>query len=108
MTSDDSASHGKADPSAPTIVHLSGEIDTFTGKAVRRQLMKALRHSRNGVLVVDLSQVTFCDAGGLAVLVGIQRRARTRGVTLALASPRPQMSRLLHITGLDRGLPLLL
>jgi hypothetical protein len=53
---------------------------------------------------IDLSGVSFCDATGLAVLIGTQRRARARGITVRLAAPRPQMTRLLRITGLDRSL----
>lgn len=105
MTIVDTAPFSETGASAPTIVHLTGEIDIFTSKAMRRQLLNALRRS-TGLLIVDLSQVTFCDAIGLAVLVGIQRRARAQGVTLALTAPRPQVFRLLHITGLDRGLPM--
>ncbi|MFI6739141.1 STAS domain-containing protein [Nonomuraea sp. NPDC050451] len=89
----------------PTTVRLSGEIDIFTSKALRQQLLNALRHSI-GPLVIDLSQVSFCDASGLAVLVGIQRRASARGISLALTAPQPYTSRLLHITGLDRSLPM--
>ncbi|MFD0884195.1 STAS domain-containing protein [Streptosporangium algeriense] len=101
----DAAPLGVADPSRPTVVHLSGEIDIFTSVELRRRLMDTLRSSTS-LLVIDLSQVSFCDAGGLAVLVGIQRRARPMGITLALSAPRPFMSRLLRITGLDRGLPM--
>lgn len=97
----------RADPAATTVVRLSGEIDIFTTKAMRQRLLKALRRTSGG-LVVNLSQVTFCDAGGLGVLVGIQQRARREGVTFALAAPRPQMTRLLRITGLDRSLPTML
>ncbi|WP_461012801.1 DUF5994 family protein [Streptosporangium sandarakinum] len=101
----DTAPLGMADRSKPTIVHLSGEIDIFTSPALRRQLLNTL-HSSTSLLILDLSQVSFCDAGGLAVLVGIQHRARLMGITLALRAPRPFMSRLLHITGLDLGLPM--
>ncbi|MFC6082534.1 STAS domain-containing protein [Sphaerisporangium aureirubrum] len=90
---------------APNIVRLTGEIDIFTSEALRRRLLGALR-STVGSLVVDLSEVSFCDASGLAVLVGVQHRARARGVAFALRSPRPQMSRVLRITGLDRSLPI--
>ncbi|MEU6789947.1 STAS domain-containing protein [Nonomuraea angiospora] len=103
MTVIDAAPLGVADPSRPTTVHLSGEIDIFTSAALRGQLMDALHHSTS-LLVLDLSEVTFCDAGGLGVLVGVQRRARLMGITLALTAPRPFMSRLLRITGLGRGL----
>ncbi|MFI6318867.1 STAS domain-containing protein [Nonomuraea sp. NPDC050556] len=86
-----------------TTVHLSGAIDALT---LREKLLGALRHSTSR-LVLDLSEVTFCDASGLAVLVDIQRRARAQGVTLALWAPSACVSRLLRITGLDRGLPVL-
>ncbi|MDF5756241.1 STAS domain-containing protein [Spongiactinospora sp. TRM90649] len=88
-----------------TVIRPSGEIDIFTSHALRESLLRVLRHSKS-TLIVDLSGVSFCDASGLAVLVGIQRRARSMGITLALSSPRPFMARLLRITGLDRSLPI--
>jgi anti-anti-sigma factor len=100
----DTASPSVADP-RPTIVHLSGEIDIFTSAALRRRLLDAL-HCSTSRLIIDLSEVSFCDSSGLAVLVGIQHRARPMGITLALTGPRPFMSRLLHVTGLGRGLPM--
>jgi anti-sigma B factor antagonist len=98
------------DASAPakttTTVRLSGEIDIFTSKALREQLMSLLASSR-GVLILDLSDLLFCDASGLAILVGVQRRARSMGITLALAAPSPYMSDLLRSTGLGRAIPVL-
>ncbi|MBE1588289.1 STAS domain-containing protein [Nonomuraea angiospora] len=105
MTVIDTAPLGVANPSSTTTVHLSGEIDIFSSAALRRRLLNTLHYSTS-LLIIDLSQVSFCDAGGLAVLVGIQHRARRMGITLALRAPRPFMSRLLRTTGLDRGLPM--
>ncbi|MEU8325856.1 STAS domain-containing protein [Nonomuraea sp. NPDC048881] len=99
MTVIDTAPLGEASASAPTLVHLAGDIDIFTTAQLRRRLIDALAHS-TGLLVLDLSQVTFCGAGGLGVLVGAQGRARSRGITLALTGVPPRMARLLHITGL--------
>ncbi|MFB4274587.1 STAS domain-containing protein [Nonomuraea sp. MTCD27] len=87
--------------SAPTLVHLSGDIDIFTTARLRQRLINTLGHS-TGLLVLDLSQVTFCDVGGLGVLIGMQGRARARGITLALTGLPPRVARLLHLTGLDR------
>jgi anti-sigma B factor antagonist len=106
----DSPRIARAEPSAgssaaATTIHLSGVIDIFTSHALRERLLRALRSSTN-LLILDLSGVSFGDACGLAVLVGIQRRARSMGITLALAAPRPHVSKLLHLTGLDRNLPL--
>jgi len=40
------------------------------------------------------------------VLVGVQGRAWARGITLALTGLPPRVARLLHLTGLDRRLPI--
>ncbi len=88
---------------AHTIVKLSGDLDIATTPALRERLTALLRPGM-GLLILDLSDVSFCDAAGLAVLVGTQRRATPLGITLRLAAPRPQMTKILRITGLDRAL----
>ncbi|MEV4398988.1 STAS domain-containing protein [Nonomuraea sp. NPDC049607] len=90
--------------SAPTLVQLSGDIDIFTTARLRQRLISALDHSTD-VLVLDVSRVTFCGAGGIGVLIGVKGRARARGVTLALRGVSPRMARLLRVTGLDRHFP---
>lgn len=92
-------------PATRTTIHLSGEIDIFTSKALRLRLLNALDRSTS-MLVLDLSQVSFCDAGGLGVLVGIQARARAQGITLAMTGLRPNMTRLLAISGLKTHFPI--
>ncbi|GLW25265.1 hypothetical protein Mame01_53070 [Microbispora amethystogenes] len=94
-----------ADPSVPTTIRLSGEIDIFTSPDLREDLLDVLRYSRS-VLNLDLSGVTACDACGLGVLVGIQRRAKTMGITLSLTAARPYLSRLLRATGLNGTIPM--
>ncbi|MEU7748582.1 STAS domain-containing protein [Nonomuraea sp. NPDC049158] len=93
--------------SAPTTIQVSGEIDIFTSKELRQGLVTALT-TCGSTLIIDLSGVSFCDATGLGILVGIQHRARAQGITLALAGPRPFMVSLLHMSGLDRSLPIVM
>jgi anti-sigma B factor antagonist len=84
-----------------TLVTLSGELDIASTPALRERLNVVLRDTAS-LVVIDLSAVTFCDVSGLALLVGAVRRTAPRGVTLVLAAPRPQVAKLLNITGLDR------
>jgi anti-anti-sigma factor len=86
-----------------TVIELRGDLDIAAAPALREHLLDALRHSTNR-LILDLSGVRFCDASGLAVLVGAQHRAQLLGVTLSVAAPRPQIAKVLRITGLDRSL----
>ncbi|MGI5171685.1 STAS domain-containing protein [Spirillospora sp. CA-253888] len=88
-----------------TIVALHGELDIASAPALRIHLLGTLQHSAR-LLILDLGEVPFCDAAGLAVLIGTGRRATGLGITLRLANPRPQVAELLHTTGLDRSFPL--
>jgi anti-sigma B factor antagonist len=101
MIAIDRAPPAEVNASAPTLVQLSGDIDIFSTARLRQRLIDALGHS-GALLVLDLSQVTYCGAGGLGVLVGMQHRAQARGITLALTGVPPRVDRLLCITGLDR------
>ncbi|GAA3137489.1 hypothetical protein GCM10010466_30500 [Planomonospora alba] len=85
-----------------TIIALHGEIDAAVGPALRKRLRNALQRSAD-LLVLDLSAVSFCDAAGLSVLVGLRQHSMESGVTLRLVAPRPHLVRLLRITGLHRG-----
>jgi anti-sigma B factor antagonist len=87
------------------IAELAGELDIASAPALREQLLSLLRPGSSR-LVVNLSKVSICDASGLAVLVGVSRRARLLGGFLRLAAVSPQADRVLHITGLHRHLPI--
>ncbi|MFG6202704.1 STAS domain-containing protein [Nonomuraea sp. JJY05] len=92
-------------PASATIVHLRGELDLATRETLRERLLRALRHSTS-LLILDLSGVSFCDAAGLGVVVGVQHRARSLDIALGLAAPRPHLARVLRLTGLDRSFPM--
>jgi len=88
---------------ACTIASLEGELDIATVPELRERLLGLLGPGVR-LLIMDLSGVSFCDVAGLAVLIGTQRRATARGIVIRLAAPRPQVVKLLHITGLDHRL----
>lgn len=89
--------------SGVAILALQGELDLASAPALGEHLLAALPQSAR-LLILDLSGVTFCDAAGLTMLIGIQRHATGLGLALRLSAPRPQVAKLLRITGLDRGL----
>ena len=85
-----------------TIVRLRGALDIDAAPALREHLIGVL-HRGAGLLVLDLSQVLSCDASGLAVLIGTQRRAGALGVMVRLAAPSLPVTKILRSTGLDRS-----
>ncbi|MEV3924895.1 STAS domain-containing protein [Actinomadura coerulea] len=89
--------------SGVAILALRGDLDMASAPALGEHLLAALPPGPR-LLILDLSEVSFCDAAGLTMLIGVQRRAAGLGITLHLSAPRPQVAKLLRITGLDRGL----
>lgn len=83
-----------------TIAAISGDLDIACVPALREQLLSLLGPHTTRI-VVDLSGVTFCDASGLAVLIGAGRRAWLLGGVLRLAAPTPPVATVLRLTGLD-------
>ncbi|MFC3996591.1 STAS domain-containing protein [Nocardiopsis sediminis] len=85
-----------------TLLRLDGEIDIATAPELRTRLLKALRPG-TPLAVIDMGGVSFCGAAGIAVLVDVRHRAIVLGLPLRLTGLRPQVARILHLTGLDQG-----
>jgi anti-anti-sigma factor len=82
-----------------TVVTISGELDIASAPVLREQLLGLLRPGASRI-VIDLAEVTFCDASGLAVLVGASRRAGLLDGVVRLAAPAPLVATILRLTGL--------
>jgi anti-sigma B factor antagonist len=65
--------------SSTATIRLHGELDIASADAARQ----ALEQPDTGIrqIVLDLSQITFCDAAGVRFLLTAQKQARTTGWT---------------------------
>ena len=57
-----------------------------------------------GVVLLDLSAVTFCSSSGLRVLIQASQHAAETGVELRIIGAGRPVLRPLQVTGLDRHL----
>jgi anti-sigma B factor antagonist len=78
---------------------LSGEID-FTSSGPVQSALMAMMLPGGGVVIADLSEVTFLDSSGLGVLVQAYRTAREQDTRLLVVASEP-VRKLLRLTGLD-------
>lgn len=82
-------------------LRVAGELDHATVPLLREHLLPALAAPGTGDVLVDLTGVSFLNAGGLAVLADARERAEVAGVRLALrCGSRRAVLRPLQITGL--------
>ncbi|MGE5287819.1 MAG: STAS domain-containing protein [Micromonosporaceae bacterium] len=82
-----------------TVATISGDLDIACVPVLREQLLGVLGPHASRI-IIDLSAVTFCDASGLAVLIGVDRRARLLDGVLRLAAPARPVATVLRLTGL--------
>jgi anti-sigma B factor antagonist len=85
------------------VVRASGEVDIQTSPLLAEQLQAVLDQGHSSVLV-HFGDVTFLDSTGLSVLVAGLKRCHSAGGELRLVSPRPNVRRVLEITGLTETL----
>jgi anti-anti-sigma factor len=85
-------------------VAVGGEIDFATHHSLLGVLTEELEHGHRRI-VLDMSDVTFCDSTGLGVLVQVRQRASEGGGWLRVVAPTDAVRRALEITNLDRLIP---
>lgn len=77
-------------------VRVAGEIDVVTAPVLQRHIDTAIASGRP-TLVIDLSDTTFIDARGVAVLVKARMRLAGMGARLVLRRPPPLVRRVLEL-----------
>ena len=79
------------------LILTKGEIDHESCGAVDKVFDEAILQG-NAIIVLDLSEVTYIDSGGLSVLFSAGRRVRDAGY-IGLLSPNASVQRLLELVG---------
>jgi anti-sigma B factor antagonist len=83
------------------VVEVAGELDTYTAPLLEACVRGQLVRPGLRALVVDLSQVSFLGAAGLAVLARAQHTCRERGAGFVVrGEPHSLVSRVVRRAGL--------
>ena len=84
------------------LVGLDGELDHYCAQSVRRELDSLLRDPTVRQLILDFSGLTFMDSSGIGVILGRYRVLRERGGSVAVIHMNDHVSRIFHMSGMDR------
>ncbi|MGV9253858.1 STAS domain-containing protein [Streptomyces sp. NPDC003697] len=87
-------------PSGVAVLTVTGELDHHTAP----RLAQALEETTFGTegVVMDLSDLTYCDSTGITVLITGYHRAQAADVPLLLAGLNADLMRVFRIVGLDQ------
>jgi anti-sigma B factor antagonist len=83
------------------VLHLRGELDAETAAELHATLAELLERPVPRI-VVDLSDLKFCDSVGLSAFITSKQVIAARGGWLSFAGANPFLMRLLETVGLSR------
>jgi anti-anti-sigma factor len=79
------------------VISVAGELD-LTNAVEVRSAIEAVVGRQDQRVVFEVSQLTFMDSSGIALLASVSRPARE----IELRDPTPIVRRLIQMTGLDK------
>ncbi|NRQ36921.1 STAS domain-containing protein [Nonomuraea sp. NN258] len=85
-----------------TLLHVVGDLDVAGAPRLRAELDQAIASADPLNLIVDLTEVPFCDSVGLGVLVATLNHVQQAHGRMILVLAPGMISHLLTITNLDR------
>ena len=87
------------------MIAVEGDLDLSVADRIEEELAKAERGEAEAI-VLDLSELTFIDSTGIAVLIAAARRSAEDTNRLRIRrSHAPGVRRMLALTGVDGRLP---
>ncbi len=85
----------------PNVLSLKGEIDLHVSPSIASSLA-AMIEEKPARLVVDMSDVTYIDSSGLAVLIEAMQNIEAKGGKFMLAGLQPNVRPIFEIARLDQ------
>ncbi|GAA0386280.1 hypothetical protein GCM10009530_41590 [Microbispora corallina] len=82
------------------VARASGDLDYHHAGLFHKQVKEAWEAAQPAALILDLSEITFCDSMGVGVLVMLLNQSREQDSPLVLTGVPPHLGRILTITGL--------
>lgn len=87
------------------VATLDGELTFSNHGSAEERLFEGLDMTR-AALIVDMTDLSFCDSAGLNSFIRLLRRANAQGKTVVLVGLADRVFRIFHLTGMDGLFPL--
>lgn len=81
------------------LVVTEGELDHHLATKIRREIDAAISADTRNI-IFDFSGLTFMDSSGIGMIMGRYKKSQKYGGKVIVAAPKPQVKRILEISGL--------
>ena len=84
------------------VVKVTGEIDHHTAPKLKDEIDREINLRNIINLVLDFDGVSFMDSSGIGVLAGRYKQIQARGGRTMVIRVKPQVDKILEISGLKK------
>ncbi len=84
------------------VVKLDGEIDHHTAPELKDEIDREINLRNIINLVLDFDGVSFMDSSGIGVIIGRYKQIQARGGRTMIIRVKPQVDKILEISGLKK------
>jgi len=82
-------------------VELVGEVDVYTAGELKEVFMSIIEEKKENIKI-DAEKLEYIDSTGLGILIGALKRLKKDDKNIIISNIRPNVKKLLNITGLDK------
>ena len=82
-------------------VELIGEVDIYTAGELKEAFMDIIEEKKENIKI-NAENLEYIDSTGLGILIGILKRLKHEDKNIIISKIRPNVKKLLNITGLDK------
>ena len=82
------------------VAKIDGEIDHHSAQRLKSELDREINLRKVLNLVLDFDRVTFMDSSGIGVIAGRYKEIKARGGKVMIIRVKPQVDKILEISGL--------
>lgn len=82
------------------VAKIDGEIDHHTAPKLREEIDREINLNNIVNLVLDFDNVSFMDSSGIGVIAGRYKQIQARGGKVMIIRVKPQVDKILEISGL--------
>lgn len=88
------------------IVKVTGDMDHHNAGTLRSAIDREIRQKPVKNLVFDLSELDFMDSSGIGLILGRYKRIKELEGNVFIAAARPEVERIINLSGLHKIIPL--
>ncbi len=82
-------------------IELEGEVDVYTAGQLK-EVFKLIIEEKKENIKIDADKLEYMDSTGLGILIGALKKLKQEDKDIIISNIRPNIEKLLKITGLDK------